>query len=358
VETISFAGDGLGPDLIPTEELADCAATVLGADGGRILSYGTGAGYTPLRELVGQWLGVHPFRVVLTNGWLQGFALLVKGKALGRNVVVEYPTYDRVLELLFGSAASLVYADVHEEGINFDNLEYQLRVSERPLLAYTMPTFQNPTGLTLPLDQRVAYCRLVQGARIPILEDDSLGLLRFEGEQLPTLFELTNRTSIYSTSFSYTIAPGLRVGVFVLPEEAAGELAAAANATYITPVLLSQAIVFELMRRESFEPNLERVRGELLRRRDATVEALEQHLPGATWTKPEGGIFLLLKLPPGKNAKEIVDRAAGVTAAAGGVDFGAVPNTIRLNFAEPALEEIEPGIERLAAVLGPELDAG
>lgn len=350
METISFAGEGLAPELVPSEELADCAATVLAADGKRILSYGTGAGYTPLRELLAERFGVHPFRVLLTNGWLQGFNFLAASRVPGRPVVVEYPTYDRVVQLLLRSGSSVIYASLNDEGINLDALEYELRASQRPALAYTMPTFQNPTGETLPVEQRLRFCTLMQRAGTMVIEDDSYGLLRFEGEPLPTLFELTGQASVYSTSFSATIAPGLRVGVFVLPADLAAELAATANATYISPALLGQATVFEFIRRESFEPNLERLTAALAERRDALLAALERHLPGATWSHPEGGIFVLLRLPPGTNAKEVVERADGVTALAG-LDFGGPPNAIRLNFATATAGELETGIERLAAAL-------
>jgi 2-aminoadipate transaminase len=350
VERISFAGDGLAPDLVPSAELADCAATALASDGKRILSYGTGAGYTPLRELIAEQFGVHPFRVLLTNGWLQGFMLLAAERVRGQSIVVEYPTYDRVVQALFKSGSSLVYADLNDAGMDLDNLEYVLRTMQTPPLAYLTPSFQNPSGQTLSFEQRVRLCTLLVRRGTLIVEDDSYGLLRFEGEMVPTLFEITGQRSVYSTSFSATIAPGLRVGVFILPNDLAGELAATANATYISPVLLAQATVFEFMRRESFEPNLEGLREQLRLRRDALVTALEKHISGASWSKPEGGIFMLLRLPPGTDAKGLLESAAGVTATAG-ADFGGLPNTIRLNYAAPALDEIEPGIERLAAAL-------
>jgi 2-aminoadipate transaminase len=355
--TISFAGDGLDPALIPSEELADCAATALAEDGSRILSYGTGAGYTPLRERLAEQLGVHPYRVLLTNGWLQGFSLLARERARGQPVVVEYPTYYGALQMLFGAGASVIYADITPDGPALELLETQLRTSStKPSLAYTIPTFQNPTGQTMTFQQRWELCRILLRMGILLVEDDSFGLLRYEGEHVQTLFEMTGQATVYSTSFSHTVAPGLRVGVFVLPNELAAELGSRANATYITPPLLGQATIFEFMRRESFEPHLARLNTQLKERRDTLVAALETHLSEVTFTRPEGGIFLLLRLPPGTDAKEVVARAKGVTALAGS-DFGGFPHTIRLNFAEPALDEIEPGVERLAAALYPTLGA-
>jgi 2-aminoadipate transaminase len=257
-----------------------------------------------------------------------------------------------VLRMLFSVGANLTYLDLPPDGFQIDQLEYHVRVTPNLVLAYTIPSFHNPTGQSLTLEQRQAMARMLGRGRTLLVEDDTYALLRFEGERLPTLFELSGHAGVYSTSFSQTLAPGLRVGIFILPDDIAGELATTANSTYITPALIGQATVFEFIRRGSFEPHLERLTGALLERRDAMLAALEKHLPDATWSRPEGGIFILLQLTPGANAKEVVERAEGVDALAG-EDFGGLPWAIRLNFAEPALDEIETGIERLAAAIEP-----
>jgi 2-aminoadipate transaminase len=170
--------------------------------------------------------------------------------------------------------------------------------------------------------------------------------VRFEGTPPPTLFELDGGEHVvYSSSFSKTVAPGLRVGYFVLPEKLDHELEALAVSTYITPVLLGQATVFEFLRRGNFEPNLERVRGLLGARRDAMLEALEHELPSATWTRPEGGYFVWLEL-----SHEVVD-VPGV-AFVKGADFGGAPNTARLAFSYVSPDEIREGVRRLAAAVG------
>jgi 2-aminoadipate transaminase len=351
VKTISFAGEGVGAELMPLEEIADCAATALAKDGRRILSYGPGAGYTPLRELVAEWFAVHPYRVFLTNGWLQGFSLIARDRVAGRNVVVEYPTAARPLRALFASGATVIYADLGDEGLNLDDLQSRLQqTTGRPALAYTMPTFQNPTGRTLSPKQRTRLIGLVGWGETVLVEDDSYAALRLEGEPAPTLFELSGQRTVYSTSFSHTIAPGLRVGVFILPDELAGELSAKANSTYIAPVLLGQATVFEFIRRGAFEPHLESLCEALRLRRDAMLAALARHVPHATWRAPEGGFFVLVELPSGTNAALLLERAEGVTAPSGD-DFGGRPSHIRLNYGAASPEEIELGIERLGAAL-------
>ena len=347
-ETISFAGEGISPDLIPIDELADCAETALRQDGGRILSYGTGAGYTPLRELFAEKFDVHPFRVLLTNGWLQGFQLLTQGRIRARNVIAEYPTYAPALRAIFQGEANLLYIDHRPEGFDLEQITFQIRTSQKPAMAYLIPTFQNPTGTTLNEQQRLDVGAMLHKAGVLIVEDDSYGALRFEGDEIPTVFELSAKTAVYSASLGTPLAPGLRVGAFILPDELASELTALANATYITPALLAQATVFELMHRGGYEPHLEQLRDQLLERRDTLLAALERHFEGATWTTPEGGLYVLLTLPPGTNGKELVELAQGAEAAPG-ADFMGLPHTLRLNFAEPALNVIEPGIERLAA---------
>jgi DNA-binding transcriptional MocR family regulator len=136
----------------------------------------------------------------------------------------------------------------------------------------------------------------------------------------------------------------------VLPNELAAELSTRANDIYITPSLLSQATIFEYLRRGAFEPHLAQLTAKLRERRDTMIAAVEKHVPDVSFIRPEGGVFLQLKLTPGTDAKQIVARAEGVTVLPG-ADFGGFPHTIRLNFAEPSLEQIEPGIERLAAAL-------
>src|SRR5262245_45429281 len=152
------------------------------------------------------------------------------------------------------------------------------------------------------------------------------------------------------SSFSKSIAPGLRVGFMILPEQIAEELAEEAASTYITPSLLSQAIVHEFISRGSFEPNLRRM-NELIRvRRDAMLAALEKHFSGAKWTRPGGGYFVWLELPIGINLAEALERAQGVTAVVG-TEFSAPASCLRLAYSYASPEEIELGVERLAAAM-------
>jgi DNA-binding transcriptional MocR family regulator len=349
--TISFARGVPAPECLPVDELADCAREVLARDGRTILSYGPSPGYAPLREWIAARHGIGPARVLVTNGSLPGFVLLARLLAPGKRVLVERPTYDRPLKILRELGADVVGVHCDDDGLDPDALEEALREGEAPAFLYVIPTFQNPSGRTLSEERRRRVIELAQEHDLLVLEDDPYGLVRFDGEPLPSLFELSGGTTAYSSSFSKTIAPGLRVGWFVLPEALGRALEAAATATYITPVLLGQATVYEFVRRGLFEPNLERVRGLLGLRRDAMVAALERELPGLRTTRPDGGYFLWGELD-GTDAGELLPRAeaAGVTFVKG-TDFGGGTGTLRLAYSFVSPEEIDEGVARLAAAI-------
>jgi 2-aminoadipate transaminase len=344
--TISFARGVPAPECLPVEELADCARTVLERDGRTILSYGPSPGYAPLREWIAARHGVDPTRVFLTNGSLQGFVFLAQRLAPGRRVLVERPTYDRPLKILRELGADVVALPMDDEGLDPDGLEAALRDGDAPAFLYTIPTFQNPSGRTLSTERRKRIVELAAEHDVLVLEDDPYGLVRFEGEPQPSLFDLSEQRIAYSSSFSKTIAPGLRVGWFVLPEQLARDVEATATATYITPVLLGQATVYEFVSRGLFEPNLERVRGLLGARRDAMLAALERELPAARWSRPEGGYFVWLELSEPVEAPE----AGGVTFVLG-TDFGGAPTEVRLAYSFVSPDEIAAGVTRLAAAL-------
>lgn len=350
MESISFARGVPAPECLPEEELADCARTVLERDGKTILSYGSGAGYLPLRELIADWFKVERGQVVLTNGALQGFVLLAQHFGRGQTVFVESPTYDRPLRILLENGMTVTTVGMDDRGLVPQEFEDALRLNPTPAFLYTIPTFQNPSGRTIPEDRRRQIVGIAQSHGVRILEDDPYGLVRFEGEIPLALFDLDRERTIYTSSFSKTVAPGLRVGFYIFPPDLAEAITDRANATYITPVLLGQAIVDEFIRRGSFEPNLRRVNALLKLRRDAMLAALDRHFAGATWSHPEGGYFIWLELPTGTSAKQVLERADGVSAVLG-TDFGGGYNTIRLAYSYVSPEEIEVGIERLAAAV-------
>jgi 2-aminoadipate transaminase len=347
---ISFARGVPAPECLPVEDLADCARAAIERDAASALLYGHTLGYQPLREWIAEGHGIDPARVVVTNGSLQAFHFVLSTLAEAGRVIVERPTYDRPRKILSGFDE----VSVDDDGLELGELERVLAGGSPPAFLYTIPTFQNPTGVTLSEERRRRLAELAAAQGLRILEDDPYGLVRFDGEPLPTLFELEGgRNVIYSSSFSKTIAPGLRVGYVLVSETMAAALEDSVASTYITPALVGQATVLEFLRRGLLAPNLERVRGLLRARRDAMLEALERELAGrARWSHPEGGYFLWLELPEGSDTTELLGRAtaAGVTFVPG-PDFGGEANSARLAFSFASPAEIDEGVSRLASLV-------
>jgi DNA-binding transcriptional MocR family regulator len=356
VGVISFARGIPAPECLPVAELADCARTAIERDGPSVLSYGPGGGYGPLREWIAARHGVEPSRVVVTSGSLQGFVFLAEQLVRpGARVLVEAPTYDRPLKILRRLGAEIVGLPMDDDGLMIDALEQTLATGDRPAFLYTIATFQNPSGRTLSEERRRRVADVAREHDLLVLEDDPYGLVRYEGEALPTIFELAGGEDVvYASSFSKTIAPGVRVGYFVLPPDLAAQIEALAVSTYISPPFMTQATVHEFLRRGNFEPNLERVRGLLRVRRDAMLDSLEQHMPeGARWSRPEGGYFVWLDLDGGPD--DLLARAerAGVTFVPG-TDFfadGSGTRSLRLAFSFVSPDEVTDGVERLAGLV-------
>jgi 2-aminoadipate transaminase len=348
---ISFARGAPAPECLAVEELADCARAALERDGHAILSYGPGGGYGPLREVLAERHGVEPSRVVITSGALQGFVFLAEQLVRpGTRVLVESPTYDRPLKILARLGAEIVGVPMDDDGLVPD----ELPEGDFAFL-YTIPTFQNPSGRTLSLERRTRLAELARERNLLVLEDDPYGLVRYDGEPLPSVFELADGDGIaYCSSFSKTIAPGMRVGWYVLPQQLAAEIEALAVSTYISPPFLTQATVLEFLERGTFGPNLERVKGLLRERRDAMLDALARELPDdATWTRPAGGYFVWAEIPSGPPSSELLSEAeaAGVTFVKGSdffPDGNGGDHALRLAFSFPSPDEIAAGVAELA----------
>ena len=350
---ISFARGVPAPECLPVEQIADCARAVVERDGETILNYGPVAGYGPLREWVAARHGVDTAQVLITNGSLQGLSL-VAGLLVepGSRVLVEGPTYDRALHITARYRGEPTVVPTDGEGLDPHALDLPAA------FLYTIPTFQNPSGRTLPLERRQALAELAREGRVLVLEDDPYALVRYEGERLPTIYELAGGEGVvYSFSFSKIAAPGLRVGYLIGSADLIARLEALAVQTYLTPALLSQATIHEFVSRGLLDGNVERVVGLLRERRDAMVDALEREMPeGATWSRPQGGYFTWLDLPGATDAGALLEAATarGVTFVKG-TDFfpagagGASSARLAFSFVSPA--EVTEGVALLAGLL-------
>lgn len=364
---ISFARGIPSPDMFPLAQLAESAKRAVERDGHVALNYGPPAGFGPLRDWLGDHHGVARDRVVVLPGSLIGLNFVVwhlLGE--GGSAIVEAPTYDRMLHTLAAAGANVVTVDRDADGLDLDRLRTLAAGSLRPKLLYLLPTFHNPTGRTLTLEQRHALVELALEYELTVFEDDPYGLLRVEGEALPHVHELMrarggDHLAVFSSSFSKVVAPGLRVGYLLLPQGLVAPVEALATRTYVSPALLPQAQLHDFLAAGLLERHLELLRSFLLRRRDALLDVLDEQLTGhATWTRPEGGYFLWLELTQQIDAAALNERAraSGVAFVPGAGFFHGDRghNTARLSFSYPSVDEIGTGARRLASLVREELD--
>ncbi len=349
-------------DLLPVDDLRVAAQEALERDPAGALAYAPG-GYLPLRRWIGERHGVAAERVLLVNGSLQGVVFL--GQALfagGGTAVVEDPTYDRTLTILRGAGAQLHPVPLESDGMAVDALAGALRGGLAATAAYVIPTFQNPAGVTMSLQKRRALVDLAREHGMLLIEDDPYGLLRFEGDPLPSLFELDGGENvIYSSSFTKTIAPGVRTGYLVLPDRLVTQMETLSSNTYIGPNAFAEAVLAAYCRAGRFEPNVARATAALKQRRDAMEAALTAHMTGgASWDAPAGGYFFWVDLGEGVDTAALLPEATrrGVAYVKGN-DFsasGSAGSALRLAFSACSPEQIGEGVERLAAVVAGSLD--
>ena len=351
---ISFARGMPGPDLLPIAAFGDCAREALERDGATALQYGPPGGYPPLKQWVAEQHGVDPARVMVTNGSLQGFAFTARHFVQsGSRFFVEAPCYDRSLSILRKLGAEVEQVELADDGLDVDAIAGSLREGD---VVYTIPTFQNPSGRTLSLENRRRLLDLAADRGATVFEDDPYGMLRFEGDSIPRLFELSEGSTIFLSSFSKTVAPGIRTGYLILPEGLVPAIEELVLSNYVSPAIFVEAALLEFLTSGRFEPNLETVRDGLRIRRDAMLTALAREMPeGTAWNQPEGGYFLWLDLPSGVATDTLLARAGEEDVVfIKGADFffhGGGEEAARLAFSFATAHEIDEGITRLGRLV-------
>ena len=353
---ISFARGAPSADILPVDHVRDAAQRALADDWERALSYGKGHGHPGLCEWIAEAHALEPEQVMVTNGSMQGAAMLFAHMiGVEDTVIVEQPSYDRTLLLLTRAGAKLVGVPLEDDGIDVAALESALGEHPSPRLVHVIPNFHNPAGCTLADEKRRRLVELAAEHGFTLFEDDPYREVGFTREPAPTMHSLDRADRvIYASSFSKTVSPGVRVGYLAGPVEAIAALAKRANETYISPNMLAESIVWELCRSGGLAENTEMVRRALRERRDVLVEALREHLPEAEFVVPEGGYFLWM------NLNDDVDTGALLAAAAEervafvpGADFmiDGGRSSLRLAFASVPPAQIPDGVERLARAL-------
>jgi DNA-binding transcriptional MocR family regulator len=315
LQNISLARGAPSLDIVAVDDLRAAADRAFQRDPNAAFSYGTSAGHTALVAWIAGKHGVEPAQVIATNGSMQADAFLFQQSVgPGDVVVVEAPTYDRTLLSLRKLGADILAIPLEADGIDVEALAEALEGGARPKLAHIIPNFQNPAGCTLSLEKRKRLLELAEKHDFLIFEDDPYVELRFAGEDLPTMLSLDDRGRVvYASSFSKTVCPGIRVGYLVGTKELIGDVRKLATETYISPSMVSQAIVAEFCESGAIDGSIETVKAALRERRDATCAALGEHMPEASFVVPEGGYFLWVDLPEGSDVDKL---------AAGALDRG------------------------------------
>jgi 2-aminoadipate transaminase len=351
--TISFARGAPSLDIVDVEGLRAAADRALRNDPAGATAYGTSVGYPPLREWIAQRHGVAVEQVLVTNGSMQADAFLFDALVQpGDVVIVERPTYDRTLLSLRQRGADVRAVELEDDGIDVAALRRLLAAGARPKLAHVIPNFQNPAGYTLSLAKREQLLELAAEHDFVVFEDDPYVELRFAGKPLPRMLTLDPAHTVYASSFSKTVCPGVRVGYLIGPEELIGRIAKLATGTYIAPNMFAQATVNEFCRSGSIERSIQTVRAALRSRAQALCRALERELPEARFVEPEGGYFLWVELPRGTDVQAIFDAAAAMGVQfVKGCDFmlEGGESSLRLAYSGVTEAEIEEGVGRLAA---------
>jgi 2-aminoadipate transaminase len=360
-DILSFAGGLPAPELFPAEALARAHAEVFASQSGAALQYSTTEGHRPLREWISQdmlrrGLPCSVEQILITHGSQQGIDLV--SKILldpGDAVLVEDPTYLAALQTFAGFEAQVMPVDSDDQGMRVDSAEKALR-TVRPKFIYLVPTFHNPKGTTLSPERREALVELAARHQVPILEDDPYSELRYSGEPLPPLASYRLGSVVYLSTFSKTLAPGLRLGWVVAPEEVIRTLTVAKQASDLHTSTLEQSAVAKLLETFDLRAHLGRLRHTYGARRDTMLAALKEELPvGCRWTHPEGGLFLWLQLPMGVRAQTLLEDALREKVAfVPGGPFCLRPQArdhIRLNFSNQPPTLIAEGIKRLGRCL-------
>jgi 2-aminoadipate transaminase len=298
-------------ELFPTEDLIRCSEAALRRDAAVLLQYGRSPGYKPLREWLGAVYGPGPDSVFVGNSSLEILAFAAQVfLGPGKRAFVETPSYDRAITLLRRPGSDVVGIPLRDDGLDLDALEAEIKKGV-PSLLYTIADFQNPMGVSTSLEKRIRLAQLAREYGFWIIEDAPYRPLRYWGREIPTIWSLAPDRVLHSSSFSKILAPGLRLGYLIGPAQVIAQLAAWAVDTYIGPVFPTQGIVYEYCRSGLLDANIQRLKEVYRPRLEATLSALERHLPAATWSHPEGGFFVGVTLPEGCDVVKLMERADG-----------------------------------------------
>lgn len=367
-EIISFGGGAPANETLPVEQMRDIATEVLGRDqrGLEALQYGSVKGVADLRREIAHRLlapkGITATQddVLVTCGGLETMNMVCQlFIEPGDVILIESPTYVQVIEIFQMFEANCIPVDCDEQGMVMADLEAKIKMHQ-PKIIYVIPTFQNPTGKTLPLDRRRRIAELGSQYDVLVLEDDPYESLRYSGEALPAIkhFDETGHT-VYAGSLSKVFSPGSRLGYAHATGEIMARLVDVKTATNSHSSMIAQVLCAEYFTLGLYEPNLQKAIALHKERRDVMMKTLEEYMPeGVSWVYPDGGLFTWVTVPDAIDTSDLLIEAtndikvayvAGAGFFAEGGNKGR--NTMRVSFGNVSPDKIETGIKRLADLI-------
>jgi DNA-binding transcriptional MocR family regulator len=354
-EIIAF-NRGVPPaESFSTQELIICARNVLEKESSSILQYGGVMGYLPLREWIAGNFNTKAEQVIIGQGSLQLLDTLIK-TSLSRDdhVFIEQPIYDRVLTLFRRGGAQLTGFDLHDGSMDLNEIESALKRGNIPRAFYVIPDFQNPCGAEMPLATRKGLVELAKAYNFVLIEDGAYRHLRYQGEDLPRLYDLAPQHVLHMSSFSKVISPGIRVGYMVGHMDLISKISSYAENTYINSSYLNQAMISDFIRRGLLDSHIDFLKRLYRPKWQQMLASLDRYMGAyGGWIEPKGGFFTGVLL---KNGKTIPDEKTlkenGLMLMGGrGFFVEGGQNFIRLPFAAPSVEEIDEGIRILSRLI-------
>lgn len=363
-DIISFAGGSPDSALFPNEELAEISKEVLEKNGSMALQYGITEGYPPLREwiidrITKQGIISENDDTIVVSGGQQGIDLATKALINpGDGVVCEEPSFIGGLNCFRSYNAELYGVEMESDGLNVEKLEELLKEHKNIKVLYTIPTFQNPSGITMSLEKRKKILELAEKYDFIVFEDNPYGELRFSGEMVPTIKSLdkTGRV-VYFGSFSKILSPGMRVGFASCNRELMARMIICKQVQDVHTPMLTQMVAYEFVTRYSIDEHIAKICKVYGEKCAHMMKLMDELFPETVeHTRPEGGLFLFCTMPDGIDSKELMKEAiannvAFVPGATTMIDDKKKYSSFRLNYSMASFEQIDKGIKILAKVL-------
>jgi 2-aminoadipate transaminase len=371
-DVISLAGGLPDTSTFPAEDFAKLMSHLAVKATARALQYGPTEGIDEVREAIvrvmaAEGTDVDGEDVLVTTGGQQVIDLVCKTLVdPGDVVIAEAPTYPGAVPTFNAYQAELIQIEMDSDGMRIDVLEETLarldREGRRPKFIYTIPNFQNPAGVTMSLPRRKRLVDIAHERELLVLEDNPYGLLRYEGEPLPSLYSLDGgEFVIYLGTFSKILSPGVRVGWAAAPRPVLQKMNVGKASADLCSSTLTQLFVAEYFLSGQWETYMDELRALYRSRRDVLLDALAEHLPAeASWTQPQGGLFIWATLPDGLDTTDLLAKAlsrnvAFVPGRAAFLD-GRGGTSMRLNFSGVGEEQLREGVRRIGEVVHEQVD--